>query len=106
MKFLDKLGKVLTNNLAYTIILIVALILFLYFAEGDLIAGILTALSALVVYVCVTLLYGEYEKTPAPKKAAATKTVKPVATKTVKKAPIKKALKKPVAKKTTKSKKK
>ena len=82
MNFFDKLGKVLTNNLAYTIILIVALVLFLYFAEGDLIAGVLTALSALVVYVCVTLLYGEYEKMPAQKKAT---TVKPV-----KKAPVKK----------------
>ena len=81
MKFFDKLGKVLTNNLAYTIILVVALILFLYFAEGDLIAGILKALSALVVYVCVTLLYGEYEKTPTPKNAATAKAVKPVATK-------------------------
>ena len=106
MKFFDKLGKVLTNNLAYTIILVVALILFLYFAEGDLIAGILTALSALVVYVCVTLLYGEYEKTPTPKNTVATKTVKPVATKTAKKASVKKATKKPAAKKSIKSKKK
>ena len=69
MNFFDKLGKVLTNNLAYTIILIVALVLFLYFAEGDLIAGVLTALSALVVYVCVSLLYGEYKKMPKTVKA-------------------------------------
>ena len=105
MKFFDKLGKVLTNNLAYTIILVIALVLFLYFAEGDLIAGILTALSALVVYVCVTLLYGEYEKTPAPKKAVAEKPAKKVAVKKAK-APVKTTAKKPVAKKATKSKKK
>ena len=46
------------------------LILFLYFAGGDLIAGVFTALSALVVYVCITLLYQEYKKMPADKKVA------------------------------------
>lgn len=86
MNFFEKLGKVLANNISYTVILVFGLILFLYFAGGDLIAGIFTAISALVVYVCVALLYGEYKKLP---KASS----KPVA-------------KKAVAKKSTKSKKK
>ena len=67
MKFFEKLGKLLVNNIAYTVILIVALIFFLYFAGGDLIAGLLTAVSALVVYVAITLLYQEYKKMPATK---------------------------------------
>ena len=64
MTFFEKLGKVLAANIAYTVILIFGLILFLYFAGGDLIAGIFTAISALVVYVCVMLLYQEYKKIP------------------------------------------
>ena len=65
MDFFDRLGKVLVSNLTYTIILVFGIILFLYFAGGDLIAGLFTALSALVVYVCVLLLYQEYKKMPA-----------------------------------------
>ena len=84
MNFFEKLGKVLMANITYTVILVFGLILFLYFAEGDLIAGVLTAISALVVYVCVALLYGEYKK--LPKTVAA----KPVA----KKATAKKSKKK------------
>lgn len=62
MTFFEKLGKVLTANIAYTVILVFGFILFLYFAGGDLIAGIFTAISALVVYVCIALLYQEYKK--------------------------------------------
>ena len=58
MNFWEKLKKVLGANVAYTVILVFGLILFLYFANGDLIGGVLTALSALVVYVCIALLYG------------------------------------------------
>lgn len=81
MKFFEKLGRVLVNNIVYTVTLVVAFILFLYFAEGDMIGGILTALSALVVYVSIALLYQEYKKMPNTKTAA-------------KKAPGKKAKKK------------
>jgi hypothetical protein len=83
MKFFEKLGKLFAANIAYTVILVFGLILFMYFAGGDLIGGIFTAISALVVYVCIALLYGEYKKMP--------KTVasKPVA----KKAPVKKSAK-------------
>lgn len=73
MNFFDKLGKVLVSNIAYTIILVLGIILFLYFAGGDLIAGVFTAISALVVYVCCVLLYQEYKKMPATKKPVAKK---------------------------------
>ncbi len=77
MKFLEKLGKVLKNNIAYTVVLIVALICFFYFA-GDLIAGLFTVISALVVYICGAALYQEYKKMPAggAKKSVAKKTTK------------------------------
>ena len=83
MNFFDKLGKVLTRNIGYTITLIVALILFLYFSEGDMIAGIFTAIFALVVYVCVVLLYKEYKNMALPVKKTTVK--KTVARKTKKK---------------------
>ena len=71
MNFFEKLGRVLAKNVTYTIVLVVAFILFLYFAEGNLIGGILTAMAALVVYVCVMLLYQEYKKmAPAKSKTA------------------------------------
>ena len=77
MNFFEKLKKVFAANIAYTVILVFGLILFLYFADGDLIGGVLTALSALVVYVCIALLYGEYKKIPnTPVKPAGKKTVK------------------------------
>lgn len=83
MNFFEKLGKVLMANITYTVILVFGLILFLYFAEGDLIAGVLTAISALVVYVCVALLYGEYKK--LPKIVVAKQVAKKAATKKSKK---------------------
>ena len=62
MSFFEKLGKVLTSNIAYTVMLVFGLILFLYFTRGDLIAGTFTALSALLIYVSCVLLYQEYKK--------------------------------------------
>lgn len=64
MKFFQKLGKVLMNNIAYTIVLVVALICFFYFSR-DLIAGLFTVVSALVIYMCIEVLYRAYTKTPA-----------------------------------------
>ena len=87
MKFFDKLTKVLTQNIGYTFTLIVALICFIYFTEGDLISGIFTAIFALIIYSCIVLLYKEYKKMSAPKPVAVKKT-------SVKKAPIKKSRKK------------
>ena len=68
MDFFDKLGKVLAANIVYTVVLILGVILFLYFAEGDLIACIFSAISALVVYVSCSLFYQEYKILPAGNK--------------------------------------
>ncbi len=82
MNFFEKLGKVLLANVTYTVVLVFGLALFLYFSDGDLIAGFFTALFALVVYVCISLLYQEYKKLPktdskpVAKKAAVKKSVK------------------------------
>ena len=73
MNFFEKLGKVLAANIVYTVVLILGVILFLYFAGGDLIAGVFTAISALVVYVACALLYQEYKKLPSDKKTGAKK---------------------------------
>lgn len=77
MKFLEKLGKVLLNNIAYTIILVVALICFFYFSR-DLIAGLFTVISALIIYMCVENLYHAYKKAPTSntKKATVKKVVR------------------------------
>ena len=64
MKFFQKLGKVLMNNIAYTVVLIVALICFFYFSR-DLIAGLFTVVSALIIYMCIDSLYRAYTKMPA-----------------------------------------
>lgn len=73
MDFFNKLGKVFAANIVYTVVLVLGIILFLYFAGGDLIAGLFTAVSALIVYVCCALLYQEYKKLPAGKKASVKK---------------------------------
>ena len=84
MNFFEKLKKVLSANVAYTVILVFGVVLFLYFADGDFIAGIFTAISALVVYVCIAMLYSEYKKlSSTAKKPVAKPSAKPVAKKTV-----------------------
>ena len=73
----DKLLTVLSKNLGYTIVLVVSILLFAVFSDG-LIAGLITAVSALLAYTCIEALYKEY-------KAMGAKKVTPV-----KKAPTKK----------------
>lgn len=68
MKFFEKLGKVLMNNIVYTIVLVVALVCFFYFSK-DLIAGLFTVISALVIYMCIGNLYNAYKSVPAGKSA-------------------------------------
>ncbi len=72
MKSFEKLLNVLAKNLGYTIVLVAAIILFAIFSDG-LLAGAITALSAVVGYTCVVMLWREFKKSdaPAPKKVAA-----------------------------------
>ncbi|MBP5485729.1 MAG: hypothetical protein J6Y07_03425 [Alphaproteobacteria bacterium] len=64
MKTLEKILSTLVKNLGYTIVLVLAIVLFAIFSDG-LISGIITALSALIAYACIRALYSEFKKSPA-----------------------------------------
>ena len=67
MKTLEKILSTLVANLGYTIVLVLAIILFAIFSDG-LISGVITAISALIAYACIVALYHEFKKTPAKAK--------------------------------------
>lgn len=64
MNTIEKILSVLAKNLGYTVVLVLAIILFAMFSDG-LISGIITALSALLGYACIMALYNEYKKSPS-----------------------------------------
>lgn len=88
----EKILSVFGKNLSYTIVLAIAIIFFAYFSDG-LIPGIMTAISALVAYTCVVMLYKEFKNEFAAKKTVAVKEA------AVKKAPAKKKATKKTSKK-------
>jgi uncharacterized membrane protein len=51
----------MANNLSYTVIMLISIALFAIFSDG-LLAGLITAVSALIVYICIEKLYKEYNK--------------------------------------------
>lgn len=61
MTNLEKLINVMSKNLEYTIIFFISVALFAIFSHG-LFAGLITALSAVVAYVCGDKLYKEFKK--------------------------------------------
>ena len=63
MKTLERILSVLVKNLGYTIVLVLAVVLFAMFSDG-LISGIIAAFSALIGYACIMALYSEYKKLP------------------------------------------
>ena len=67
MDTFKKILNVLTKNIGYTVVLVLAIILFALFSDG-LISGIITAVSAMIGYTCVDILYKEYKKLPNSKK--------------------------------------
>lgn len=67
MKTLEKILSTLVKNLGYTIVLVLAIVLFAIFSDG-LISGAITAISALIAYACIVALYREFKKTPAKAK--------------------------------------
>ncbi|MGN0916669.1 MAG: hypothetical protein ACI4NZ_00470 [Candidatus Enterousia sp.] len=67
---MEKLLKVLKDNMMYTIVLIAAIVLFLYTTNFDIIGGALTALSGVIATVCVVFLVKAYKAAPSAKKAA------------------------------------
>lgn len=78
----EKILNVLSKNMGYTVVLALAILLFAIFSDG-LVAGLITAVSALLAYTCVDALYKEY-------KAMGAKKVPAVAKAKAKKAPAKK----------------
>ena len=70
MNAFEKILNVLAKNLGYTVVLAVAVILFVIFSDG-LIAGLITAVSAAIAYGCAVALVREYKKTPSAKTTTA-----------------------------------
>lgn len=70
---MEKLLKVLKDNMMYTIVLIAAVVLFLYQTNFDIIGGALTTLFVVIATVCAVALVRAYKATPAPKKTASKK---------------------------------
>lgn len=66
MNTLEKILNVLTKNMGYTVVFVVAVFLFAIFSDG-LLSGLITAASAAIAYGCAVALVREYKKTPAPK---------------------------------------
>ncbi len=66
MKTFDKIVGVLARNIAYTVTLAVAIVLFAIFSDG-LLPGLITAASAMVAYVCIELLYKEFKNASEPR---------------------------------------
>lgn len=81
MNTFEKILGVFGKNLAYTIVLIVAVIFFAYFSDG-LIPGLITAFSALVVYICAMALYREFKDAFSGKKTVSATVKKESAKKT------------------------
>lgn len=67
MDFFEKLLNVLKDNLGYTAILAMSVALFAMFSNG-LTAGIITALSGLLAYICFNQLYIKFKNTKSKKK--------------------------------------
>ena len=67
MKTIEKILMVLAKNLGLTVVLALSIIMFAIFSDG-LIRGAITAVSALMAYVSITLLYKEYKKKPQARK--------------------------------------
>ncbi len=58
----DRWLNVLSKNLGYTIVFVVAVVFFVYFSDG-LIPGLIAAVSAVLAYTCGSMLYREYKNT-------------------------------------------
>lgn len=70
----ERILNVLTKNMGYSLLLVISLLMFAVFSDG-LIPGLITAVSALLVYACIMALYKEYKKTPVVKTVVAKKKV-------------------------------
>ena len=68
MKTLKKLMDVMAKNIGITLVLILAIIFFVWSCNGHLLSGLITAFAALIVYISASMLYHEFQKAPKSKK--------------------------------------
>lgn len=90
MKTFEKILNILSKNLGYTVVFIIAIVFFIGFSDG-LLEGIIAAFSAVIAYACGAVLYKELKQgfsSKAPEKAEVSKKTP------AKKKPAKKASKK------------
>jgi 4-hydroxybenzoate polyprenyltransferase len=76
----------LGNNLGLTIVMVLAIVLFIWATGGHIINGAIITFAAIMVVACAYILYKEYKSSPKPSSTPAPK-------KTAKK-PVKKTTKK------------
>ena len=62
MNTLKKWLDVMAKNIGITLVLILAIIFFIWSCNGRLLAGLITAFAALIVYISASMLYHEYKK--------------------------------------------
>lgn len=67
MTTFEKILRVLAKNLGLTIVFILAIVLFAVFSDG-LVAGLITAGSALLAFTSGEMLYHEFKKPSKSKK--------------------------------------
>ena len=68
MNTLRKFTDVMAKNLGITLVLIMALVFFVWSCDGQLLSGLITAFAALIVYISASMLYHEFKKAPKSKK--------------------------------------
>jgi hypothetical protein len=69
MNALKKWADVMAKNIGITLVLVLAVIFFVWSCDGHLLAGLITAFAALIIYMSASMLYREYKKPSAkPKK--------------------------------------
>ena len=62
MNTLKKWVDVMARNIGITLVLILALIFFIWSCQGRLLSGLITAFAALIVYMSASMLYHEFKK--------------------------------------------
>lgn len=64
MNFLQKLKTVFLKNMGYTIVLVAAIVLFVWGCRIDIIRGAITAVAALIAFWMGRILYLSYQNMP------------------------------------------
>ncbi|MBO7066950.1 MAG: hypothetical protein J6W40_05005 [Alphaproteobacteria bacterium] len=67
MNTLKKWVDVMAKNIGITLVLILAVVFFIWSCQGRLLAGLITAFAALIIYMSASMLYKEFQKKPSSK---------------------------------------